>query len=115
MSITFRPSDQTYYKALSPFFDKTQPEHPIFNPRYDNVPCLPEVNFSNINALIILNLLVGDKAADYCGTVACHSIPDLIEKCYKLTDQNHEMSKRLKALAEVLHVCVANGKDLHWN
>lgn len=99
MSVTFFLTNHNQeIKILSKEFNPTEPEDPIYNPRFEYESIYPKLNLSNSNAchfLIKFGLMtredLNDKYYDICGTIPNNRLDEF---CHKI----EEIKRSIKAV-----------------
>lgn len=119
MSVTFYLiKHQTKAKIRSPYFDTTQPEDSIFNPRFDRVDIYPTMNYSNSNAAGLLKIVGKWKEGeDLCGSVYSSEIQEFLNHVNGLEKEyaeNEYVSKFLERLDWMLRVALELEDGIAW-
>lgn len=103
MSVTFFLTNHNQeVKVLSKEFNPSEPEDPIYNPRYELESIYPKLNLSNSNAchfLIKFNLMTKEDLDnpnyDLCGTIPNNKLDEF---CYKID----ELRRSVKAVGHAM-------------
>jgi hypothetical protein len=94
MSIKFFLKDhQDKVKIENGAFNPTEPEDPIYNPRYEHEPIYPELNLSNTNGVRFIRFLellpndVINSEGIYANEIQKDQIDDLARKVFSIRVQ----------------------------
>jgi|JI10StandDraft_1071094.scaffolds.fasta_scaffold1438819_1 hypothetical protein len=119
MSITFRPLRQEYYYVPNRQFDPTQPIDIVYNPLEVLEPVYREVNFANVNALILLRA-TGRKMSALVEHPSGFFPPEQLDTVIRnlnnarlLVEDN--MKEKIMRLLEVCYLCRHLRQSLTWD
>ena len=118
MSITFYLRNHTTtIKEENPYFEQSEPEDPIFNPRYHEVDVYHTLNASNINAI---NMLHGfgfegffQDDEGYIGKIPKDKVAAALEEVIKA--KGDDVDRYKDSMKRLLRCAVALQDDVVWN
>jgi len=113
MSITFYPENVTYEDVPNPYFEEDQPED-INNPRTIKDAVEPTENFSNSNAILLLDIMRVPR--DSYGSIPIEDLGRVFTELKNFTDSsdNVELIMRPIRLMRVVKHCISANTPMIW-
>jgi len=114
MSITFYPETVSYEVVPNPYFEEDQPED-IYNPRTIEDAIEPTENFSNSNAIRLLDIMGVPR--DYCGSISGRELSDAFIKLKDFINSSDEVELIMRPirLMRVVKYCVSENVPMIWS
>lgn len=119
MSVTFYLiKHQDTASVRNEYFDPSEPEDSIFNPRFIREEIYPNFNYANANAARLLSIIGKWKEGeDLCGSVYTSKIKDFLEHVNSLEPKYKDdeyVMRFLKNMDWLLRVAISLDDGIAW-